>query len=329
MTTRKITRVQFENGTQIDTEKLDQAFSDTIELINNMGPDVDVSSMLEDRIVFGMSPMVWQEDTLPWTPDPTATGPFLPAVPVVAAPPALAGLPLEEKGRLKATDPYGISLAPQLSPLTGKGYNWQICFWTDDPILITDMDIFLELDKRKQWGENPGEITVAVPSQYQWYWYNDPPYPLKDGDFVEDIVMSVTTDSPLNQQVASEVALTLHKGGFSLDSQMFSRNGDYIGDWQTPDMLPIKPGADFVDGYYFRGFELQGKELNIPVPAKSRVRINIFLPDWNAASSLTPESNPWLWEDNVNDPEDPVVNKRPWSLFIWSGTLTFLRRKGA
>jgi len=325
MTTRKITRTQFENGVQIDTERLDNAFSDTIELINNLGPDSDVSSMLEDRLVFGMSPMVWQEDTLPWTANPTATGPFLPAVPIVPT----TGLPLEEKGRIKAADPYGISLAPQLSPLTGKGYVWQVSFWTDDPILITDCDIFLELDKRNVWGTEPGEITVAVPGPYQWYWYSNQPYPLKEGDFVEDIVMQVTTDSPYNQQVASEVALTLNKGGFSVDSQMFSRDGSYIGDWSTPDMLPIKPGVEFTNGYYFRGFELQGKELNIPVPAKSRVRLNIFLPDWNAASSIPGEANPWLWEDSVNDPLDPLINQRPWSLFIWSGTLTFLKRKGA
>lgn len=324
MSSRKL-RPQFENGIQLDIEKLDQAFSDAIEINNNLGPDIDTSSMFQDQLVFGFSPIVWQQQTLPWTTSPAANGPFLPAVPVQPN-----GFPLDEFGRLKGNDPYGISLAPQLSPLTGKGYAWQVSFWTDDPIVLTDLDIFMELDKRNQWGEAPGEITVAVPTPYQWYWQLNPPsaFPLKEFDFVQDIVASVVVDSPFNQQVASEVSLAIHKNFFSIDSQMFSRDGSYIGNWQTPDMLPIKPGPDFEEGYYFRGFELQGKELNVPVPAKSRVRINLFLPDWNVAESLAANSNPWIWEDELNS-EEPYVNQRPWSLFIWSGTLTFLRRKGA
>ena len=303
MTTRKLTKEQFEDATVLDTERLEGAIGDAFEALNNIGPDVDTSSMLQKQVIFGETPPRW---------DQTDRGLFLamnfsPWLPV----PPVGLTNIEE--RLKSNDPRGISTVTQSgSGYAGNGYCWQVAFWTECPIVVTDLDIAMHMNEPADLANHPYFIG---PSQMIWDNSTQIPAPLANGDFLEDVVVSVTVDSPYNQQDAAEVSLTVHKNFFSLDSQRFNRN---TNDWETDDMLPSPTKNAFTRGWWY-----QAKEVNAPIPAKSRVRINIFVPNWNYRQAATDPTllNGWTYGDGAD------FNRTAYSRFLWSGTLTFLERK--
>ena len=314
MTTRKITSQQFEDGSVLDVQCLDQAITDTVTVANFMGPDIDASSMIQKQICWGMTPPRDDWATEDW--NTAVLSPWLLARPTTAD---VDGNDIDLPGRLKSNDPYGVSLERGVSPLTAYGWAWQMSFWTDEPIIVTDLDIYMGLDQVHVIEEG----FVYGPQPENWKWYDSPPFPLSVGDFVEDVVVSVVVDSPFNQQDPEEVSLTVHKSLFSLDSQVFSQTG--AGDWQTDDMLPstYNEWRDVPDGYktWANGFWLQAKEVNAPIPAKSRVRVNIFVPQWHKEPREAGPLN--VWTDGGSAVKPPT----PFSKCRWSSTLTFLERK--
>ena len=296
MSTRKITKQQFADDTLLDTEGIDDALSDTFESLNNIGPDVDVSSMIQKQFVWGQTPTRW-DVTVPLA---NNEAPWLPAVPNISG--------LNE--RLKSNDPYGVSTISPIG-IAAKGWVWQTSFWTEDPIVVTDLDVIMHMNQSlitdHPYYMDPFDChwNVTVPSKV--------PYPLEAQDPVEDIVVSLTVDSPHNQQVASQVSLVIHKNFFAIDSQRMLETDT----WQTSDMVPQPTNLQ-----YARGFWIQAKEVNAPIPAKSRVRINIFIPDWTTVQGViaTPINN---WVDGGAG----RINMRPWGRTLWSSTLTYLERK--
>ena len=306
MSTRKLTTQQYEDQTVLDTESLEQGIHDIFETFNNIGPDIDVSSMLQKQVVWGNAPPQLSTRTLPPTIGvDTVVAPFLPVIPVDTS-----GQFIRSE-RLKSNDPYGITCVPpsSLGVEYVTGWNWQMAFWTEEPILVTDLDIFMHM-QQNYFGAPP-----LYTDPQSFIWQAGAPAPLSDLDPLEDIVVSMTVDSPNNQQDASQVALALHKNFFALNSQRLLEQDV----WSTADMQPTLPAVPSLYPLEFtRGFEIQAKEVNAPIPAKSRVRINIFVPNYYLVDSGEVE-NEWT--------EAQDLGYQPWRRFMWSNTLTFLERK--
>lgn len=299
MANRILTAEQFADGLVLDSEKVDQALTDTFEKLNNLDIDIDVSSMVQKQFIWGASPPVWNWEnsspvTLPWLPTP--------------------GIYMDSgshsfKQRTKSWDPAGV-----INTDYNVGYCWQTSFWTEEPIVITNLDIAMQTNST---------VTGALeygygPLPYEWKWYNNAPYPITNGDFIEDMVVNVTVDSPYSQQVASETSIVIHKNNFSINSQIFSQTDL----WETDDMLPANNA--FSTSYYdryFHGFWIEAKDVNVPIPAKSRVRINIVVPSY-----FDQLVAPHYADDNVWRLNDPSI-ARGYGRAIWSGTLTYLERK--
>lgn len=306
MTTRKITTKQFEDGTVLDTSAIDHAIDDTISSLNNIGPDVDTSSMLQKQFIWGMAPPQLATVAVPPAIGvDTAISPFLPVIPL-----DVGNIPIREE-RLKSNDPYGITCVPPF-PIAGveyvSGWNWQTSFWTEDPIIITDLDVCMHM----QANAAPDPPLYTEPGEF--IWFSAQPPPLTNFSPLEDIVVSVTVDNPHNQQDPSQVALTIHKNFFALSSQRIIENDV----WTGSDMVPNLGGAYPLS--FTRGFNIQAKEVNAPVPGKSRVRINIFVPNYINAGGQTTQNE---WKDALD------LGLQPWRRFLWSNTLTYLERKAS
>ena len=290
MSIRKLTQEQFADGTVIDTEKVEQAITDTFSILNNMDGSIDTSGMVQKQIVWGATPPRFD---IP-TPASTYQSPWLPAPYTVTTGQA------EE--RIKSYDPYGVSITPlSVGTNVATAFQWQMAFWTEDPILVTDMDVFMHVDQVPNLSTN----YPYGPSPYEWIWNSNSPSPLINGNFVEDVVVTLTIDSPYNQQVASETSIALHKNNFSFNAQIFNQ----YNNWETADMEP-----SIINVAYTQGIWIEAKEVNCPIPAKSRVRVSIVIPNW---SNKPTNSSPWRWNDC----------EKPWSLVKWSNTLTYLERK--
>lgn len=291
MSTRILTDKQFEDSCVIDTEQLDDALTDIIDKFNNIGPLADISSWCQKQVVWGYTPPRW-DTTEPLAPNEL---PWLPSPPL-----GVTGI----NERLKSNDPAGVSMIYTTSPTIATGFCWQMSFWTEDAIVVTDLDIHMAIDSNYGIAYN----NPYGPTTYSMTWGSarTPPSPIVTGDYIEDIIVSLTVDSPFNQQDPAEVALTLHKSMFSADSQNFNQD---VASWETADMLPSLAASPYTDGLW-----IQAKEVNAPIPAKSRVRVNIVIPNWDGSAA---ESNWWREGDCI----------RPWARVRWNNTLTFLERK--
>lgn len=300
MSTRKLTLQQFEDKTVLDTEGFEQGIHDIFESLNNIGPDIDTSSTVQKQVVWGECPPQIIVPTFPINVGvETAVAPFLPVIPTTNALTAI------REERLKSNDPYGVTCVPPSSLIAAvaTGWNWQMSFWTEEPIIVTDLDIFMHMadPNYSQIYTDPGDFK----------WYSNAPAPLEPTYPLEDIVVSLTVDSPNNQQDASQVALTVHKNFFAMSSQRLLE----ADIWSTPDMLPTLP--DKLE--YTRGFEIQAKEINAPIPAKSRVRVNIFMPNYIQVEGEEGPVNEWATAVDGG--------YQTWKRFMWSNCLTFLERK--
>ena len=104
----------------------------------------------------------------------------------------------------------------------------------------------------------------------------------------------------------------IHKNFFAIDSQRMVETDA----WETQDMRPRPTNLQ-----YSRGFWIQAKEVNAPIPAKSRVRVNIFIPDWtDVQGEIASPINNWTAGTGR-------LNSRPWGKTLWTSTLTYLERK--
>lgn len=309
MTTRKISHEQLEDGTVLDSERFEQVINDSFEELNNIGPDVDTSSMVQKQFVWGETPPRWDWNS--GDSAKTASGlycmPWLPTV--IQAPTG------EITERLKSNDPYGYRGVSSVTPgNTSTGWCWQTSFWVEEAVVVTDLDIVMHMCDAPSAGTRSQYPYYENP--FQTYWNlpaSNAPYPLNQYEYsqLEDMVISLTVDSPYNQQVAEEVNLTIHKNFFALNSQRMTE----VDAWSTPDMEP-----NLASFHYSRGMWIQAKEVNAPIPAKSRVRVNIFVPHYpQPLTDLVPIN--W-WK---NDPYELVPTE--WAKTLWSGTLTYLERK--
>ena len=309
MTTRKLSHEQLADGTVLDCERFEQVINDAFERLNNIGPDVDTSSMVQKQFVWGETPPRWDWD---WNyVSPTDFGLYvMPWLPTTILDPD--GNITE---RLKSNDPYGYrGVQTDVPGNTSSGWCWQTSFWTEEPIVVTDLDIVMHMNSEPPTADRGKYPYYENP--FQTYWNlpaSNAPYPLNQTEYtqLEDVVVSMVVDSPYNQQVASEVNLTIHKNFFSLNSQRMTE----IDSWSTPDMEPNLTHFKFA-----RGIWMQAKEVNAPIPAKSRVRVNIFIPHYNQQLSDPSPINWWKYNSTAVVPTE-------WARTLWSGTLTYLERK--
>jgi hypothetical protein len=148
--------------------------------------------------------------------------------------------------------------------------------------------------------------TTDFPYPNEWTWAaNGPIDTILSGNYVEDFMVQLEVDSPLNAGNADTTSPELVKSQFYADAQWSS----FSTAWTT-DMLPS------LDSQRAFGVAVSCKDINIPISAKSRVRVNIFIPDWSTSAELNAGDVRWFTDPNA-----------PWRLCGYNGALTWLERK--
>jgi len=299
MSNRKITKEQFEEGVVIDSNAIDNYLEDATNRFNFLPATDDKSSWFQQQLVFGYT----ERDTN-FVPSGTSTGlleaPWLPARDANVEFPSGS---LRMKGiNSKAT---GVNLQVAAGgKYCSNGYQWQVSFWTDEPIVVTDYDMWFQCD---ELSGNP-----QAPFSDDWRWAAVGPVDtIQSGSYVQDFVVQMEIDHPLNASQPQTTAVELQKSQIYADAQFAAATTD----WDS-DMLPnmLVPGAG--SGQKAWGVAVSCRNVNVPVAAKSRVRLNIFIPNWDTSSTVSTGDVRWK-----------NATSTPWRLQQYNGTLTFLERK--
>jgi len=300
MSTRKISDIQFEDKTVISGDNIDTFLEDATTRFNLLPPTDDKSSWLQQQMVFG-----YTERRCDWKVDEEGSRslrepPFMNAVQNDINNPDYAI-------RMKGTNHQGSGVNVQTgnvvgNPFCNNGFIWQVSFWADRPMVLTDFDMFLQTD------DDYIEETNTPYSDY-WQWNAAGPVStIGAEDYVQDVVCQLTVDAPFNASDVDGTNVELHKSNFSCDAQFSAFNKAW-----SSDMVPS------LDARKAWGVCITARDINCPIPAKSRVRMNLFIPNWTV-DQTAPNDNRWSMEDGSGF-------RCAWRLQQYNGTLTYLERK--
>ena len=110
-----------------------------------------------------------------------------------------------------------------------------------------------------------------------------------NSDWVSDIQILVTLDSPFTPETQSSHGKIYHKGEFSSEAWMMS--SAYSA--PTADMVPgIKAGITYKN---HETFAFNETDLKIPLPIDTRIRFSVVLPFWDTTHATAGTiAAPWL-----------------------------------
>jgi len=298
MSTRKISDAQFEDGVCIDTGDVDLFLEDAVNRFNLLPPTDDKSSWIQQQFVFGYS-----ERRQDWEVG-SGGGAFTLREPPwqLAADSGVSNPP--QSLRMKGLNAKAGAVNVQVDSTPGiycrNGYIWQVSFWADAPMVITDFDMWFQVD-------SDYDTTTFDESSYsnEWKWTINGPGTIITGDYVDDFVVQLEIDSPLNAQQAGTTNVELQRGQIRADAQ-YAMSSDLWGSDMLPSFGPHQAS----------GVCVSCRDINVPVAAKSRIRMNVFLPDWSTSDTIDAADNRWMTQHYA-----------PWRLQAYNGTLTFLERK--
>jgi hypothetical protein len=280
---RKLSKQQFSDGTVMAGEKLDDLWNAVKERFDLLDISDVANKYAEDIAVFG-----YRGRVVEWEPEGVGTG----------HPKELPWLPgkLYRAGGLDDTQFKGNNFPGISPPNYGVWYNWGISWHTgESPQLVEALDFMLDCD------------IDSLSYRNIWTWGGNPVYGLAVGSYVEDVGFELLIDAPLNPDDPSSSNVVVYRVGIDVSAQIVPQLPAF-----GADMQPAFPGGTLT------GIWIHASDLHIPIPAGSRVRLLMTLPDYSAAYSAS--GNPIIagdvrWRTTVN---------APWALQAYSGSITTL-----
>ena len=269
---REVTDEQFSDGCAITGDGLDKGVSDYVDRWNNVPLRDQRPRLFRNQFVRGFQP-------LPIAKTPDHIAPFL-SVDNSGA--EYTVTPEDEtlirnKFRYKGHNTEGVALTGETT--FSEQLAWEASFSFDNPVIIDDWAIFLTID----------HTTAAIrdyQNTFQWGVGNVPPY--DPGGASRDVVVEILVDNPFGreQPALSSVAAIRHT--FDLSGANWTQTIEWpaVGTGGFVDMLPAHPGDSLA------GRIIRMQSMNIPIPARSRVRAIVILPAYNTGAPYN-WSGPW------------------------------------
>lgn len=165
---------------------------------------------------------------------------------------------------------------------------WETSFQVDNPAIISAIDCFMQQD-----------MGAATPN-YQLPGGASGPYVPPT---VFDVLLYIIIDAPFVPEDRSQADMLIHKYGMDMDGWLFSPLPPSAA--PDNDMLPAFPGGNV------SGWAINLKDLNLPIPRLSRVRMALGVP---------------LYAEGVLG--DTLWGQEPWKRFSPSLTMTMLEPLG-
>jgi len=288
MSNRKITNIQFSDGSVIAGDQLDAAWADVQRRFDALKLSDVERKWWETQLVFGYEPR-----RNSWTHDVGPGATRIKEMPWMNL--QIINADDSTLNQFKGADFPGIS-----PPNYGVGYVWAINWTTGpSPQVITALDWFLESDRE----------TAIYP--ITWQWLANMPAGLQANDYVEDCGMEIVVDHPTSQGDPEATSVLCYKAGVSVDSQIQTVVPAFAST-----MSPAFPSG-FPAGVWFHA-----ENLHLPVPPNARVRVFLILPDY--LQGVSEAGNPIV----AGDVRWRTTIDAPWSLQAYSGSVTVLLPRG-
>jgi len=279
MSTRKITKEQFSDGTTIDGNRVEEAMDNIEERFNNI-PKGDVRSRyVQNQYVLGFEPQVQvnyaQSNALPWmTSLNTGLVALLPTEGAVAVTSetdqAPSGFPYNDE-RVKGTMPVGGWGSLGLTTYTegGIGWVWSISHIFNKPVIIQDV----------MWLMQGMETVVAGYNVYPntFRYGATAPGPKTANYGANDCSMVLQVASPYapeeRQYDLKEIAVHNRQNWAYLFNREDARS--------LPAFTLMIPQVEVktVDSH-LRGVMFRGEDLNIPISRDSKCTLHLVIPRW-------------------------------------------------
>jgi len=208
--------------------------------------------------------------------------------------------------RFKGTSVPGITLNSGLAEARdGTQWAWTRTFSFKRPVILHAMSVFMHVDGGAD-ADRPykGESAVAGADAYEFGTY--PAGGFTAGDYTSDVTVLADV---FNQSTPEDVTMTdvpYIRRRWVVNREVFTtfvRNATAT-DWD--DMEPIFSSVDVADARPINGRLIEDRDLNIPLPAGSKVRMAVIIPQYNNVSVTS------SW------------GAVPWFVQAWSATMTVL-----
>jgi len=299
---RNITHEVFYDGTTIDGSRLEKGMRDIAGAFN----EVPIGDMAQRFVAVqyhsGWMPPahnIAQSHHWPWmeirNQGGTDTNGVLPA-----------GAPYNEL-RLKGTWVPGVTLNAG-GARVGTQYAWTRTFTFLRPVVIESMNLFMMIDQMAA-GSSQYKGT-DTPASINPYTYTAPPPPgYNTGNATGDVVVIIDVFNPTTIEDAemTDVEYTRHHWVVNNDPFTFilSEKSNTGPAWD--DMFPVFENGSNADCKALQGRLVEDLDINIPIPAGSKVRVAVVIPKYDG---VVVGDGSW--------------GPTPWSVQGWSTTLTVL-----
>lgn len=352
---REITDEQFTEGTSIDGSRLDAAMDDVVDSFNNIPKRGMGRRFVQTQYVAGWQP--WssadrtageinygQQHRMPWM--PTINAPVS-----VPAPSPLGTLfdgtavnissndQVKNWHRFKGCEIPGIyqnlenmdSLAWVLpEEVWGLQWAWSRNIHFSKPVIIRDLALHIHVD-RGTATERPYQNTMLY-SDIGGATLEGAPPGFAVGDSSHDLVVMIDVAHPFTPEDTNMRSVVLQSRNFGLKNSAFSQGALGVLSSTAPtynDMSPTFRGGPDNDSQETVGGALHRMSgLNIPIPAKSRIRLAVIIPQYGpalntdqTAGASKPYESGW---GNYDVGGAPQRYRQPWSTQSYSATLTVL-----
>ena len=318
MSTRKLSNTQFEDSVVISGKDIQTFLDDATDKLNNISPDIDTSSWVQIQTSIGYTERRWDWDqtSIVGPTDVIREAPFMPGQDTTVTNPV-------DAIRTKGYTPLGLIVQPTFTSATAalnygdNCYVWEASYWCQEPTILNDVQMHLQCDI-----DYDGTVDAFregfLSDNWVWNTSTCPNEDLVSGDFVEDVTLQVIIDSPLDPQDPIQTSLEMNKTQFSTDSQFVNYSKDWDDDMlPSPSAIPGFPGIDV----RVWGLNVGGSNLNLTIPARSRVRFILIIPDWTNSAA----GNRWT---ELNSTSGYVSwPATPWRYQGYSLTINGLERR--
>ena len=298
---RHLTHEVFYEGTTVDGSRLEKGMRDINDGFNDVAlGDID-SRFVAVQYHGGFSPQPYtaaNKHHFPWLEIRNQA-----TVDVVGETPSLA--PFNQL-RFKGTEVPGIALNDDNVARDGTQWAWTRTFSFKRPVVLQEMSVLMHLDSgiyvpRPYKGE---DASVAGADAYEFG--NSPPAGFSAGDYTSDVCVLVDVFNPSTPEDATMTDMPYVRRRWVVNREVFNTFKVNVSGVGWDDMFPHFDSGDMTTVRALDGRLLEDKDLNIPIPANSKVRVAVIIPQYNNSSVTS------SW------------GAVPWYVQAWSGTLTVL-----
>ena len=331
---RHITNQQFADGTTIDGSRIDDAMRDVVEHVNEI-PKGDLGRrFVQTQYVAGWQPVspyhsaVTGAEThhMPWLPtinwpptgSVTATNALGNSV-VGSIPGDLAGSAIKNRHRFKGTNigfgaQIDVTSSDDANDISGLQWAWSRRFAFTSPAVLHDISVHLHSDV---------DTTAPAPYRNEFLYkgtYGSVPPGYAAGDSSRDLIILVDVAHPFTPEDTRMRSVVYLARDFGAADSKFSRQPLGALSSGYTDMSPTFRGGLANDHTETVGGILhRAHDLSIPLPAKSRVRLAVIIPQYDESVVKSQWGKP-----KGSSPSGGDLYAAPWGTQSYSATLTVL-----